>query len=105
MPGLTWSKIANDVQPFGCGFDIGIGKRAAVSYRKIGPGHFQDNNAHLGLSGGNLRRRKIAGSNIVVIPEAEMNRLATRKELPHLRRENAKVRTCIRSGLWPRVPR
>ena len=51
MPGLTWSKIANDIQPFGGGFEIGIGKRAAVGHRKIRPGHFQDNNAHLGLSG------------------------------------------------------
>src|SRR5262249_42520566 len=63
------------------------------------------NNAHLGLSGGNLRRRKIAWSNVVIIPEAEMNRLATRKELPHLRREDTKVRTRIRGGLRSRMPR
>ena len=103
MARYVRGKIANDIQAFGCRFEIGIGKRAAVCYREIRPGDFEDNNAHLGISGSNLGRGEIAGGDIVVIPKTEMNHLPARKEFPHLRSKNAEVRAGIRGSLRPRM--
>src|SRR5262245_3719280 len=103
MLRLTWGKIPNDIQPFGSGSEVGIGKRVTVCHWEIGPGHFEDNNPHLGITGRDLCGGKIARGDIVVIPETEVDRLATRKEFPHLGRKNAEVGTRIGSGLWPRM--
>src|SRR5262249_30670857 len=70
---------------------------------KIGPGHFEDNKAHVWIAGSNRRGGKIAWGDIVIIPEAEMDRLATRKELPHLGGKNAKVGAGIGGGLRSRM--
>src|SRR5262249_10708383 len=104
MVRLAWSKIANDIQSFGSGFEVGVSKGVAVCHRKIGPGHFEDNDAYFWIASSNRRGGKIAWGNIVIIPETEVDRLATRKELPHLGCKNAKVGAGIRGGLRSRMP-
>ena len=45
-----------------------------------------------------LRRREIAGRDIVVIPKAQIDHLTAREQLPHLRSEDAEVGTRIGRG-------
>src|SRR5438270_10021238 len=55
------------------------------------------------LTRGNLCRREVSRCHIVVVPEAEMDAVPAREQLPHLRREDPKVRARIRGGFWPGV--
>src|SRR5262245_22544216 len=103
MPGFIRGKVANDVQPFGRGSEVSVSKRVAVCYGKIGPGHFENNNPHLGIAGRDLGGGKIAWGDIVIIPETEVDRLATRKEFPHLGRKYPEVCARIGGGLRSRM--
>ena len=59
----------------------------------------------LGIARGDFGGGKIAGRDVVVIPEIQVNGLAAREQLPHLRRENAEVRAAVGGGFRPRVSR
>ena len=94
-------EIANDVQPFGRGFEIGIGELAAIGHGRIRARHFNADDADLRIARGNLRGGEIARGHVVVVPEIQVNRLAAREQLPHLRGEDAEVRAPVGRGLRP----
>ena len=56
------------------------------------------------LAGRDLGRREVSRRDVVVVPEAQMNGLAAREELPHLGREDPEVRPGVRRGLRAGVP-
>ena len=79
MSGLPGRKVANHIQSFRRGFEVGIGKPAAVGDREIGTSHFQRYDAHLRLACRDLSGGKVARSYVVVVPEIQVNGLAARK--------------------------
>ena len=91
MPG----EVANDVQALGGGPEIRVGELAAIGHAKVGARHFDDDDPHLLVARGDLRRGKVAGGHVVVVPETQIDDLITRKQLPYLRREDAEVRARI----------
>src|SRR4051812_2865994 len=92
---LSGREIANDVQTLCRSSDIFVGEAAAIRNRSVRPRDFNNDDADLLISCRNLGRRKISRRDVVVIPEAEIDHLAAWEQLPHLRRENSKVRSRI----------
>ena len=72
-----------------------VGEPRAVGDGKIGPRHFNRDDCHFGIAGGNLSRGKVACGNVVVIPEIEVDNMPAREKLPHLRRKNTEVRARV----------
>ena len=103
MARLIGREIADHVKALGGGAHIGVGELAAVGDREIGSRNFQGDDAHLRIAGRDFRRREVAGSDIVVIPEAQIDHLAARKQLPNLRRKDAEVGARIGRGFRPGV--
>ena len=101
--GLIRAKVADNVQPFGSRFEVFIGKRISVRYRKIRARNFNDYHTNLGVVRRNFGRGKVSGGNIVVIPKTHMNRLSARKQFPNLRGKDAKMRASVGGGFRPRM--
>ena len=101
---LTRREVADDVQALGGRLEVGVGKLAAVGDGKIGARHFQDDDADLRIAGGDFRSSEIARRHVVVIPEAQVDGLAAREQLPYLRRENAEVGAGVGGRLRPGMP-
>src|SRR5262249_52124785 len=95
---------ANDVEALGGGPEIRVRKRAPIRHAEVGARHLDDDDAHLLLASGDLRGGKVAGGHVVVVPEAQVDDLITREELPHLRREDAEVRARVGGRLGAGMP-
>ena len=104
VPRLARREVADDVEALGGGPQVGVGERAAIGHREIRPRHFDDDDADLLFARGDLGGGEVAGGHVVVVPEAQVDDLAAREQLPHLRREDAEVRARVGGGLGTRVP-
>src|SRR6185503_12596361 len=96
-------EVANHVQTFGRCAQVFVGKCISIGDLEVRTRHFNDDDADLLLASGNFGSSKVTGSDVVVIPEAQMDHLAAREELPHLWRENTEVRPRIGCGFRPGV--
>jgi hypothetical protein len=104
VPRLAGREIANDVQALGGGPEIRVGERAPIGHAKVGARDLDDDDPHLLLAGGDLRRGEVSGSHVVVVPETEIDHLIAREQLPHLGREDAKVRARVGGGFRTGMP-
>ena len=105
VPCLPRREVSNDVEALGGGPEIRVGERAAIGHAKVGARHFDDDDPYLLLARGDLRRGEVSGSHVVVVPEAQIDDLVAREQLPHLRREDPEVCPRIGRGLGTGVPR
>ena len=105
MPGLAGREVADDVQTLGGGPEIRVGECAAVRHAKVGARHLDDDDSDLLFARGDLGGGEVAGGHVVVVPEAQVDDLVPRKQLPHLRREDAEVRARVGRGLGARMAR
>ena len=104
VPRLAGREVADDVEALGGGTQVGVGERAAVGHAEVGARHLDDDDAHLLLARGDLGGGEVAGRHVVVVPEAQVDDLVAREQLPHLRREDAEVRARVGGGLGAGVP-
>src|SRR6202035_4767769 len=97
-------EIANHVEAFGGGLQIGVGELRPIGNREIGARHFYRNDADLGIARGDFGSGEISRRDVVVIPEIQVNGLAAREELPYLCGENAEVGAAVGGSLGARMP-
>ena len=90
--------VADHVEALGGRVAVAVGERRAVRHREVGPRHLDHDDADLRLAGGDLGGREVAGRHVVVVPEADHDRLALRKQAPHLRGEDAEVGAGVGGG-------
>src|SRR5262249_16750079 len=82
---FSWCEIANDVETFCSSTKVGVGELRAVYNLEVGPRDFDDDDSDFLFACCNFGSRKVARSNVVVVPETEVDHVAARKELPDLR--------------------
>src|SRR6266849_9846789 len=96
VSGLAGREVANDVKTLGGGPEIGVGEGVAVGYAEVGACHLDDDDADLLFARGDLGGGEVAGGHVVLVPEAQVDDLVTREQLPYLGSENPEV--CARVG-------
>src|SRR4030095_14674483 len=101
----TRSEISNQIKTLRGSADIRVRKFRPIGDFEIRTRNFNNDDPDFLLTRGNFCCSKVAGRDIVVIPEAEINNLITREKLPHLRRKDAKVGSSVGCRLRPGVPR
>ncbi len=98
-------EVADDIEAFRGSAHVGISELRAIGDDEIRPGDFDRDDADLLLARRNFRRGEVARRDVVVVPEAQVDDVPAREELPHLRREDAEVRARIRRGFRTGVRR
>ena len=103
MARLAQREVADDVKALGGGLDVGVGELRTIRHGVIRAGHFDDDDADLGITGRDFGRREIASGDVVIVPEVQVNDLAARQHAPDLGGEDAEMGTAVGGGFRARM--